>query len=772
MKVACVGGGAAGLYFAISMKLRDPSHDITVYERNRAGDTFGWGVVFSDQTMENLQANDPESAQAMIDELAHWDDIEVHIEDGESKATTRSGGHGFIGIGRKRLLNILQDRARSLGVKLAFEVEVEPDSDFLAGHDVVIAADGINSKLRIQYEEHFAVDIDVKRNKFVWLGTHQHFDAFNFIFKNTRFGWIWAHAYQFDKDTATFIVECDPETFDRAGFGTMSQEESCRLCEEIFADHLGGHALMTNAGHIRGSAWINFPRIICRQWSYGNVVLLGDAAHTAHFSIGSGTKLALEDAIKLAEVMNRPGIGQGEGLAGALAEYQDERQLEVVKLQNAARNSTEWFEHLDRYLKMDPMQFAYALLTRSQRVSHENLRLRDPAWLSALEKKIAETAFGRPVDGPVSPMFTPFMLRGMSLRNRIVMSPMAMYSAVDGVPNDFHLVHYGARALGGAGLIVTEMTCVSPEGRITPGCTGLWNDAQAEAWRRVTDFVHDTPGARICMQLGHSGSKGSTRVAWEGIDKPLAAGNWPVVAPSDVPWTPENQVPVPLTRAMMDGIRDEFVSATRRADAAGFDMVEFHCGHGYLMSGFISPTQNRRTDEYGGSLENRLRYPLEVFRAMRAAWPAEKPMSVRISAHDWVGEAGVTPDEAVKIARAFTEAGVDLVDVSSGQVTKAEKPVYGRMFHTPFSDQIRNELDIATMAVGNIYEIDHVNSIIAAGRADLCALGRPHQMDPNWTIHAAAAQQMEDASVPDQYKSGYFQLKLNLSRAGQMATVK
>ncbi|WP_347269688.1 bifunctional salicylyl-CoA 5-hydroxylase/oxidoreductase [Rhizorhabdus histidinilytica] len=771
MKVACVGGGPAGLYFAISMKLRDPSHDITIYERNRAGDTFGWGVVFSDQTMEHLQANDPQSAQTMIDELAHWDDIEVHIEDGDRKVSTRSGGHGFIGIGRKRLLNILQDRATELGVRIEYQVEVEPDSDFLAGHDLVIAADGLNSKLRRRYEDSFQTDIDVKRNKFVWLGTHQRFDAFNFIFKNTRFGWIWAHAYQFDANTATFIVECSPETYERAGFGEMSQADSCRLCEEIFADHLGGHELMTNAAHIRGSAWINFPRIICRQWSHENIILLGDAAHTAHFSIGSGTKLALEDAIKLAEVLNRPGTTTGP-LTGALAEYQEERQLEVVKLQNAARNSTEWFEHLDRYLKMDPMQFTYTLLTRSQRVSHENLRMRDPAWLAELEKNLAEAAFGQPITGPVPPMFMPFRMRDMTLRNRIVMSPMAMYSAVDGVPDDFHLVHYGARALGGAGLIVTEMTCVSPEGRITPGCTGIWNDAQVAGWRRITDFVHRTPGARICMQIGHSGSKGSTRVAWEGIDKPLDVGNWPVVAPSNVAYSPENQVPVALDRAAMDAIRDQFVEATRRAEAAGFDMVEFHCGHGYLMSGFISPTQNRRTDDYGGSLANRLRYPLEVFRAMRAAWPADKPMSVRISAHDWVGDDGVTPDEAVEIARAFREAGVDLVDVSSGQVSKAEKPVYGRMFQVPFSDQIRNELGVATMAVGNIWEIDHVNSIIAAGRADLCAMGRPHQMDPNWTIHAAAAQQIDDAPVPVQYKSGYFQAKLNASRAGQMAVVK
>jgi anthraniloyl-CoA monooxygenase len=768
MKIACVGGGPAGLYFAISMKLRDPAHDITVFERNRAGDTFGWGVVFSDQTMERLSENDPVSARVMSDELAHWDDIDVHVDDGSRKVATSSTGHGFIGIGRKRLLAILQQRAAELGVRIDYEVEVEPDSDFLRGYDLVIAADGANSKLRRRYEASFETDIDIKRNKFVWLGTHQRFDAFTFAFVNTEHGWIWAHAYQFDKDTATFIVECSPEVYEKFGFADLSQEESCRLCETIFADYLGGHALMTNASHIRGSAWINFPRIICRKWSYENIVLLGDAAHTAHFSIGSGTKLALEDAIKLAEVVNRPSVQTG-GLADALSEYQEERQLEVVKLQNAARNSTEWFEHLDRYLKMDPMQFAYTLLTRSQRVSHENLRLRDPAWLAELEKSLAEAAFGRPLNEPVPPMFTPFRLREMSLRNRVVMSPMAMYSAVDGLPDDFHLVHYGARALGGAGLIITEMTCVSPEGRITPGCTGIWSDEQAAAWRRITDFVHRTPEARICMQIGHSGSKGSTRVAWEGIDKPLESGNWPVVAPSDVPYSPDNQVPIALDRAGMDVIRDEFVAAARRAEAAGFDMIELHCAHGYLLSGFISPTQNRRADDYGGSLENRLRYPLEIFHAMRAIWPAHKPMSVRISAHDWVGDDGVTPEEAVLIARAFKEAGVDLVDVSSGQVTKAEKPVYGRMFQTPFSDQIRNEVDIPTIAVGNIFEVDHVNSIIAAGRADLCALARPHQMDANWTLHAAAAQQLKQAPVPEQYKSGYFQLALNLSRAAQMA---
>ena len=750
MKIACVGAGPGGLYFAISMKLRDPAHEVVVFERNRPGDTFGWGVVFSDQTMENLKTNDPVSAQRMTDELAHWDDIDVHVNG--TKVT--SSGHGFIGIGRKRLLEILQNRARELGVEMRYETEIEPDSAMLEDFDLVIASDGINSKFRTAFAHDFKAEIETRRNHFIWYGTHQRFTAFNFIFKKTEHGWIWAHAYQFDKDTATFIVECAPETFEKFGFGDMSQEESSRVCEDLFADHLGGHELMTNAAHIRGSAWLQFRRVLCHEWRHDNVILLGDAAHTAHFSIGSGTKLALEDAIELAKVLT-------DGKPDALNRYYDTRQLEALKLQSAARNSTEWFEEVERYLPFDPMQFAYTLLTRSQRVSHENLRLRDPKWLAGLETWFS----GK----PVPPMFAPFRLRGMELKNRVVVSPMAMYSAVDGVPTDFHLVHYGARALGGAGLVYTEMTCVSPEGRITPACPGLWNEAQEAMWTRIVDFVHGHSSAKICLQLGHSGAKGSTRVPWEGTDKPLASDNWPLMAPSDVPWTDENAVPTPMTRADMDKVRDEFVAAAERGARAGFDMLELHCAHGYLLSAFISPTQNRRRDEYGGSLANRLRFPLEVFRAMRAVWPEEKPMSVRISAHDWAGDDNVTPKEAVEIARAFVEAGVDIIDVSSGQVTKAEKPVYGRMFQTPFSDRIRNELHVPTMAVGNIYEIDHVNSILAAGRADLCALARPHQMDPNWTLRAAAEQKHKEPPVPVQYQSGYRQLAINLERAGQMA---
>ena len=761
MRIACLGGGPAGLYFAISMKLRDPRHEIDLFERNRPDDTFGWGVVFSDQTVENLMANDPVSGAVIRDEFAHWDDIEVHVRG----ACIRSSGHGFIGIDRKRLLNILQERARELGVKLHFEHEASPDLDDWGGYDLVIAADGANSRIRTRYEEHFGVDVQLRKNKFFWFGTTRAFEAFTFAFEQTEAGWVWAHAYRFDDKLSTFIVEMAPDTWEKLGLDRMDQPEAIALCEGIFAKYLDGQGLMSNATHLPGpQAWLQFRRIVCQRWDHDKLILLGDAAHTAHFSIGSGTKLALEDAIKLAEVLNRPGLDRRQ----ALEEYQAERNLEVLKLQNSARNSTEWFETLERYLHFEPIQFAYSLLTRSQRVSHENLRLRDKAWLEGVERWFQSQARGRPVNEPAPPMFAPFRLREMALVNRIVVSPMAMYSAVEGCPNDFHLVHYGERAKGGAGLVYTEMTCVSAEGRITPGCAGMYTPEHLAAWKRIVEFVHAHSKAKYCLQLGHSGPKGSTRVGWEGYDVPLDSGNWPVMAASHVPWSPDNQVPRPMTRADMDAVIGQFVAATRMGLEAGFDMVELHAAHGYLLSSFITPLTNRRTDEYGGPLDNRLRFPLEVFQAMRDVWPADRPMSVRISANDWMGEQGVTPDEAVEIGRAFAEAGADLIDVSAGQTWADCQPIYGRMFQTPFADQIRNEGRLTTMAVGNIYESDHVNSILAAGRADLVALARPHLIDPMWTLRAAAGHDYRQVHVPPQYLGGMAQLARNLQREAEL----
>lgn len=760
MKIACIGGGPAGLYFAISAKLRDPSHEVVVIERNRADDTFGWGVVLSDETLDNLAANDPVSAAAIREHFAYWDDVAV-VKGGERIV---SSGHGFCGIGRKRLLLLLQDRARELGVELRFETEASSAADYAADYDLVVAADGLNSKTRTTFEQEFRPEIDRRRCHFTWLGTTQSFaDAFTFIFEKTRHGWVWAHAYQFEPGTATFIVECAPETFAAWGFDKMSQEESVATCEEIFRDHLGGHPLMSNARHIRGSAWINFPRVLCERWYTDNIVLLGDAAATAHFSIGSGTKLALESAIALADE-----IARAPDLSTAFAAYEEARRVEVLRLQSAARNSMEWFEEVERYLDLDPVQFNYSLLTRSQRISHENLRLRDAEWLKGAERWF-QTQAGLPEEAPVrAPMFAPYRMRGMELKNRVVVSPMAQYKAVDGSPTDWHLVHLGERAKGGAGLVYTEMTCVSAAGRITPGCPGLYAPEHEAAWSRIVDFVHAETDAKICCQIGHSGRKGSTQLGWEEMDAPLKQGNWEIISASPIPWSDNNPAPREMTRADMDEVTAQFVAATEMAARAGFDMIELHAAHGYLVSSFISPMSNRRSDEYGGSLENRLRWPLEVFRAMRAAWPEDKPMSVRISANDWVGEHGVTPDEAVEIARAFSQAGADLIDVSAGQTSIEAKPVYGRMFQTPFSDRIRNEAGLATMAVGNIYEADHVNSILMAGRADLVAIARPHLADPYWTLHAATAIGDRHADWPVPYLPGRDQAWRLADRAEQM----
>ena len=762
MKIVCAGGGPAGLYFAISMKMRDPNHDITVVERNRPTDTFGWGVVLSDETVDGLAENDPVTAAQIRKEFAHWDDIDVHFK-GE---VITSGGHGFCGIGRLRLLNILQDRCRELGVNLVFETEFTIDDieRWMAEADLVVACDGLNSQVRSYYADYFEPDVDVRPNKFVWLGTKKLFNAFTFLFEETEFGWFWVHAYRFEKDTSTFIVECQPEAWEKAGIEHMSKEEGIAFCEKVFAKYLDGHKLISNADHLRGSAvWINFPRVNCGKWHHKNLVLMGDTVHTAHFSIGSGTKLALEDAIHLAEGIHKFGT-----LEAAFEDYQEARRLECLRLQSAARNSMTWFEQVPRYVHMEPMQFAYSLLTRSQRVSHENLRLRDKAWLEEMERWFASRAFGHEVDKPIPPMFTPFKLRDMELSNRVVVSPMCTYSATDGLVNDFHMVHYGARAQGGASLIFTEMTDISADARISPACAGLYNDQHVAAWKRIVDFVHANTGAKMAIQLGHAGPKGSTKIAWEGIDEPLDEGNWPILSAGTIPYSPKNQTPKAMDAEDMARVSADFVRAAERAEACGFDMIELHCAHGYLLSSFITPLLNNRTDEFGGALENRLRYPLEVFKAVRAVWPEHKPMSVRISATDWLDD-GVEPHEAVEIAKAFKQAGVDIINVSAGQTSPKAQPTYGRMFQTPFSDRIRQEARIPTLAVGNIYEIDHVNSIVAAGRADLCCLARPHLADPYWTLHAASRQGYDGVSWPVQYLAGKEQYERVLARELEMA---
>jgi anthraniloyl-CoA monooxygenase len=800
MKIVCIGGGPAGLYFALLMKQLDPAHDITVVERNRPYDTFGWGVVFSDATMDNMREWDPATAAEIQQAFNHWDDIELHIKG----RVIRSGGHGFVGIGRKKLLNILQARCEALDVKLVFETEADSDADYPEA-DLIIASDGINSRIRSRHAAVFKPDIVTRPNRFIWLGTHKLYDAFTFLFEKTEHGWFQAHVYKFDDQTTTFIVECPEHVWRAHGLQDADPDQSIAFCEQVFAANLKGAKLMSNARHLRGSAWLNFQRVTCEQWSLHNgrshVVLMGDAVHTAHFAIGSGTKLAIEDAIELTRQFKEQGDSAAH-IPDVLARYQALRRIDVLRLQNAAWNAMEWFEVCgERYCdQLEPEQFMYSMLTRSQRISHENLRLRDKAWLEGYEQWLADRAgVARPAAGPpqggapppgggkdrgtaaavaggpkpVPPMFTPFTVRSVTLKNRVVVSPMAQYRCVDGVPADYHLVHLGARATGGAGLVVAEMSCPTPDARITPGCPGLWNIAQRDGWRRIVDYVHRETDAKIAIQIGHAGPKGSTNAPWDhtGADRPLpggAEGNWPLLAASALPYLPGGAVPRAMDRADMHRVRDDFVAATRLAAEAGFDWLELHCAHGYLLSSFLSPLTNQRTDEYGGSLDNRLRWPLEVFRAMRAVWPEPLPMSVRISAHDWV-DGGTTPADAVAMARAFKTAGADMIDCSSGQVSAAQKPTYGRMYQTPFADRIRQEAGIATIAVGAISEADHVNSIIASGRADLCAVARPHLANPAWTLTEAAKIGYTAIAWPAPYEAGKRQMEALFERekAGQ-----
>ena len=773
MRIVCIGGGPAGLYFALLMKRQHPAHHITVVERNRAFDTFGWGVVFSDATMQSMRQWDPETAATVEDAFNHWDDIEL-IFKGRKLRTT---GHGFVGIGRKKMLNILQERCIELGVEMRFETEVDSDADF-PDADLIIASDGVNSKVRRAHSEKFRPDMLMRPNRFIWLGTDKAFEAFTFDFRKTEHGWFQAHIYKFDATTSTFIVETTEEVFKAHGLDRMSQDDSIRFCEDLFAETLDGHRLMSNARHMQGSAWLNFGRLICETWSFHNgnshVVLMGDSAHTAHFAIGSGTKLAIDDAIELTRQFDFHGH-ETDKIPAVLTRYEELRRVDVARIQNAARNAMEWFEVVGtRYAdQLEPEQFMYSMLTRSQRISHENLRLRDKTWLEGYERWFARRAGVEPLpNGSVpSPMFTPYTVRGLTLANRIVVSPMAMYSAADGKPGDFHMVHLGARAMGGAALVFPEMTCVSPDARITPGCLGLWTDEQAEGFRRIVDFIHRETVAKVGVQLGHAGRKGATKVAWEGIDQPLQDGAWPLISASAIPYLKNSAVPRAMTRVDMDRVTADFAAAARRARDVGFDLLELHAAHGYLLSSFLSPLTNRREDEYGGGHQKRARYPLEVFRAVREAWGEDRPISVRLSANDWF-EGGNTPDDAAIFAEMFKAAGADMIDCSSGQVVKEEKPVYGRLFQTPFSDKIRNEVAVPTIAVGAISEADHVNSIIAAGRADLCAVARPHLADPSFVLHEAARIGYAGQAWPKQYHSARAQYETNLARSAADAAAK
>jgi anthraniloyl-CoA monooxygenase len=742
VNIVSIGGGPAGLYFAILMKKADPGHDIVILERNRPDDTFGFGVVFSDATLDAFREADPATHAAITQAFTHWHDIDIHYQ-GQVLTST---GHGFAGLARQTLLDILQRRATELGVVMRFSFEVDRPAAW-EGADLVLAADGVNSWVRQRYARHFRPQIDWRRNRFVWLGTTFPFPAFTFVFKEDEHGLWRVHAYGYERGRSTFILEGTEDTWRRAGLDEASEDDTVAFARQLFARELDGHPVLKNR-----SLWRSFPVIANEAWHHDNLVLIGDAAHTAHFSIGSGTKLAMEDAIALSRTLQEHGT-----VARALQADEAECRPQWEALQRAARRSLEWFEDTERYHgRMEPQQFAFSLLTRSLRVTHDNLKTRDAKFVATVDRWVAEKASQQsgvavPATPCPPPMFTPFRLRGLVLSNRVVVSPMCQYSAEDGTPGDWHLVHLGSRALGGAGLVMTEMTNVSREGRISPGCTGMYKPEHVTAWKRIVDFVHGASPARIGLQLGHAGRKGSTRLLWEGIDEPLADGNWPLISASPLPYFAHSQVPREMDRSDMVAVRDDFVRAARMGDEAGFDLLELHMAHGYLLASFVSPLTNRRRDEYGGSLVNRLRFPLEVFDAVRAVWPAARPMSVRLSATDWVQD-GLPPAEAVDIARALRAHGCDIVDVSAGNTVPEQAPLHGRLFQTPFSDLIRHAAGVPTMTVGGVASYADVNSIIAAGRADLCVLARAHLYDPYWTRHAAREQGLE-LPWPDQYVS-------------------
>jgi len=736
VKVNVLGGGPAGLFFALLLKRADAAHEVAVYERNKRDETWGFGVVFSDATEEALAAADPAVTESMARHAHRWDDIEIHYR-GE---TIVSGGHAFSGLSRRTLLETLAGHCREAGVHMHFEHEVR-DPGSLQDADLLLGADGLNSIVRERWKDRFRPEVDTRPNRFVWLGTSRPFPAFTFYFRESAHGLWRVHAYQYEPTRSTFIVEAREETWRAAGLEHAGEERTLEFCEALFADELQDHRLVSNR-----SIWRAFPTLRCGAWSHENVALLGDAAHTAHFSVGSGTKLAMEDAIALAAA-----LGREPSVPAALAAYERARRGPVESLQRAAQASLQWFEDTERYMRLEPLQFAFALLTRSLRVTHQNLKLRDPGFVARVDEWFAERAeeqvgpdaaaavrprLARPVAEAAPPVFAPLRLRGLVLANRVVVSPMCQYSAEDGAPNDWHLVHLGSRAVGGAGLVIAEMTDVSREGRISPGCTGLYRPEHAAAWRRIVDFVHGASAAKVGVQLGHAGRKASTKRLWEGDNEPLPEGNWSIVSASAIPYFAHSQTPREMTRADMDATLEDYVRATRLAHEAGFDLLEVHMAHGYLLASFLSPLTNRRTDGWGGPLERRLRFPLEVFDAVRAAWPAEKPLSVRLSAVDWA-PGGMEPADTVEVAKALRAHGCDVIDVSAGQTVPDQKPVYGRLFQTPFADRVRHEAGLATMAVGNISSYTDVNTILAAGRADLCLLARAHLWDPYWTRHAA-----------------------------------
>jgi anthraniloyl-CoA monooxygenase len=756
MKIAVISGGPGGLYFALLTKKRLPDCEIDVYEQNRADDTFGFGVVFSDETLDEFLAADPQSYDAIRAGFAYWSDIVIEHK-GER---TVVGGNGFAGCSRQALLSLLQQRGRALGVRLHFSTPIDPETlDRRFGDcDLVVVAQGVNSTVRTRYAEEFGVRIVEQRNKFSWLGSTRPLDAFTFFFVETDKGHFCAHTYQYEAGRSTWVIETTPECWAACGFAAMSEIESAKYLEGVFAEALQGHAFTTNR-----SIWRSFPSVTCASWRHGKLALLGDAKATAHWSIGSGTKLAMECAAALSNAV----AAHSDNVDAALAAYENERRAPVEITQHNAQVSLRWFEDMPRHWEKPRYQFAFSLMSRAKALTWDNIGLRDTGFLNDVEEEFytryrARTGRTFANERP-TPMFSPLDLRGLTLPNRVAMAPMAQYCAEGGNITDWHFAHYSARAIGGAGLVFTEMTCPTPDARITTGCTGLWSDAQEALWKRLVDFIHETTSAKVALQLGHAGRKGSTNVPVLGEDLPMAEGNWPIYSASPLPYhNGTSAVPIALDRVLMDEITGSFVAAAKRGARAGFDMLELHCAHGYLLASFLSPLTNRRADAYGGAAVNRARFPLEVFAAVRAVWPADRPMSVRLSCSDWA-EGGLSPDDLAIYARLFKDAGVDIIHASSGQTVPWQKPVYGRMWQTPFAEFIRLAADIPTIAVGDITLPEQINTIIAAGRADLCALARPMLNNPFFVRQAAGHYGVRSVGGaplgwPAQLRSGEYQL--------------
>ncbi|MEM7501263.1 MAG: FAD-dependent monooxygenase [Pseudomonadota bacterium] len=751
LRILCLGGGPASLYFSILMKKRNPEHDITILERGDRSSTWGFGVVFSDETLKGLMEADAPSYKRIVEQFAYWEGIDTKIHG----KTIKSRGHGFCGMSRLKLLNTFHDRCDELGVNLKFQSDVtdvnQLDTD---AYDLVVAGDGITSLLREAYKDEFGTSMDWRRNKFCWLATTKPLKDFEFIFRQNKHGWWWAHAYRYEEGRTTWIVETSEETWRSAGMESATEEQTKAYCEAVFADDLEGHELITNR-----SVWRTFPVVRNERLYHKNIVLMGDAVRSAHFSIGSGTKLAMEDAIALAGYFEET----GDSVARALEKYQNVRKDDADRLQRTAVVSLSWFEHIDRYATaQEAEQFTFNMMCRAKRVTYENLRLRDPRFIAGVDRWFAgyvqqSTGYDDiDIEAPAVPVFQPFRIGSMRVENRFQLSAMCQYCAEDGLPTDWHFMHYGERAVGGAGLLNTEMICISPDARITPGCAGIWSDDQTAAWARIVEFAHRNSRAKICAQIGHAGRKGATCVPWDGgIDEPLPSGGWPIVAPSPLPYLEHGAVPQAMTESDMESIAKDFVAAARNADRAGFDMLELHLAHGYLLSSFISPVTNQRTDEYGGDIDGRLKFPLQVVTAVREAWSSRKPLSVRISATDWV-DGGLSEDDMLRVARSLKDAQVDIINVSTGQVTSDEDPIYGRMFQAPFADQIRNEVGIPTIVAGNITTADQANTLIAAGRTDIVAFGRQIMNQPHFVLMAAAHYGHKKQHWPPQYASGKF----------------